>query len=164
MSTSNPEQKFINSPFGHDGASKILLDFTKNELFPIKNNLMDFLIEVSTFKPNIVKSFYRKKLNRIENKYIDLTKLFSDLLRKYETPDIIFKSLDVPNQDKEKIGYVMKTYMNFATSIKPILGDCLRLLEIIDRAISNKRNVADFKMSIILSIIAITIALITSII
>jgi len=153
----NQHQK---NPFGHEEASKILLNFAKNELLPMKGKLMDFFAEASIFRPNINMSFYRKGFKILENEYSRLTRESSELLKKYETPDIIFKGLDIPKGNKTELAYVMHTYFNFTPSIKPIIGDCLRLLEISDRILSNKRNTMDFKVSVILSIIAIVIALI----
>lgn len=131
---------------------KIMLNIVKDELFPLQNDLKNLLLDIQ--KCRIKLPFYSKKLNLLENKYFELSIKFFDIVRKLETPDILFKGL---KDDPLNIA----NYFQFHEAISKNINDGSKYIEIIDRTLDRKKEMVQNFRTLILAFAAIIISIIS---
>jgi hypothetical protein len=131
---------------------KIMLNIVKDELFPLQNDLKNLLLD--TQKCRISLPFYSKKLNSLENKYFELSIKFFDIVRKLETPDILFKGL---KDDPLNIA----NYFQFHEAISKNINEGSKYIEIIDRTLDRKKEIIQNFRTLILAFVAIIISIIS---
>src|SRR3970040_1750600 len=76
---------------------KRILNTVQDELFPVLNRLKELLLSVQKCRTMI--PIYSPKLNRLESEYSDVSSEFFTVVRKLETPDILFENLDKNSQN-----------------------------------------------------------------
>ena len=151
--------------FQTDEAGKTILDFTKDELLPAVKSLEKLAIEIADYRINFWNSFFRKRLSDLQKKYQKENKKFLDLYHKYSTPDELFSQFNSDSyKDKQKIGMMIGDYFNSRQAVLYHFEQGFKLLEIIDRQITRYYQSADQRVAVSLSIIAITISVIITLI
>ena len=70
---------------------KVILETIKSELFPQIEKLKDVLMKIQACRISF--QIYSKELQGIENDYYIASKGFFEIVKKLETPDILFKNV-----------------------------------------------------------------------
>lgn len=146
-------------PFQTEEAGRIILDMTKDKIIPTVKDLRELSMEVANHKVDFISSFYRKKLNELNERYRRENKKFLEIYHTYSTPDLLFGNTTEIN--RERTGLMMGDYMNSKGVIMENFKEGFHFIEILDRQLVRRFQAADQIVSIILSLAAITISVIT---
>ena len=133
-------------------AGRVILNTVKDELFPLTNELKDILVQ--TQQVRISYQVYSERVNKLDKRYSELcTKLFV-VIRKLETPDILFEGLgDTPQH--------MIDYFNFQQATQKSINDAVNYVEITDRTLDRKMQSIQNNRTMLVSLIAVLISIIS---
>ncbi len=148
-------------PFSDEDAGKEILTFTKDEMFPCLEDIRKLAVEVSGARLKYVEIFYNQRLRGQRKKYGKSFRDFLTLHRKWSTPDILYEAIKVNPRDSVKAARMMQDYMNSAPAVKPHLDEGFRLLNQIDKALTNQETASYNRITVLLSLLAITISIVT---
>jgi len=150
-------------PFQTKEAGEIIMIFSKDKLLPAITDLEKFAIKVANHKTSFTSSFFQKNLNKLNSEYKEKYKNIFTLYHLYSTPDELFKDLKEIKNDPQSIKIVgsrMADYFNSKQAILNSFEKGFKLLEIIEHQLDRYFQSADNRISITLSIFAITISII----
>ncbi|KUK50056.1 MAG: hypothetical protein XD75_0071 [Parcubacteria bacterium 33_209] len=150
-------------PFQTKEGGDTISIFTKDELLPIAAKIEEIAIEVSQFHLGFFSSFSRKRLSQIENEYKKISVEFIKLYHKWNIPDILFKDLKIDSKEEQKLGGVMADYFQSQQAVMWHFNEGFRLLSYIDRILTEQSTAFYNRISITLSILAITISVVVAI-
>lgn len=145
------EQKTPNQIHLSKGA-KHILDTVQKDLFPCIEKLKDVLVR--TQKVRVSYQLYSRTLYSLDKEYNDVCSGFFDVVRKLDTPDILFHDLD---NDAEN----MAAYFQFRGGFKSNIDQGLNYIEIIDRTLDRKTQNIQNNRTFLISLIAIVISLLS---
>jgi len=131
-----------------EGGKRVLTTI-KDELFPCINKLKDVLVR--TQKVRISYQLYLKILTVLEKEYNEISSKFFDVVRKLDTPDILFLGLE---DDKQN----MVAYFQFQEGFKRTIDQGLTYVEIIDRTLDRKTQNIQNNRTFLISVLAIVIS------
>lgn len=146
-------------PFQTKEGGDTIAIFTKDELFPLIQEIRQLAIKVSTFRVGFWGSFFRKKLSQIDEEYKNYSAKFIEKFHKWSTPDILFQEIEHPPGSKES-AMVIADYFNSQGAIMQHFNEGFRLLSYIDRIITEQSTASYNRISITLAILAITVSII----
>ncbi len=154
----------MNGPFQSQKGGEAIAKFTKDELFPTTKKIRELAISVSQFKSDFFESFLRFKLNALEKSFKNTSIHLLSTYHKWSTPDELFKNADIDPNKPEEFGPVMQDYFNSQQAIMQHFNEAFRLSSYIDGTLTGQRTASYNRTSIGLSILAITISIILTII
>lgn len=129
---------------------RIIMQTVKDELFPCIEKLKDLLVEIQ--KCRISYQLYSPKLIDIESSYYEISESFFEVVKKLETPDILFKNADGGERN-------IVDYFQFRGAIKDNIAEGLNYVEIIDRTLDRKAGTIVNNRTFLISIIAVIISI-----
>ena len=150
-------------PFQTKEGGDTIAIFTKDELLPITAKIEELAIKVSQFRLGFFSSFSRKRSSQIENEYKKISVEFIKLYHKWNTPDILFKDLKIDSKEEQKLGGVMADYFKSQQAVMWHFNEGFRLLSYIDRILTEQSTASYNRITITLSILAITISVVVAI-
>mgnify|MGYP001582465452 FL=1 len=151
-------------PFNSELGGKPILNHLSTQVFPIVKEIRKLSLEIGDYRQGFINSFFRKTLSELQEKYRIINKNLLQTYHIYETPDELFKENTLDQQkDQQRIAEMLSDYMNTRNAVIPHFQEGFALLEIIDRNLNRYSQSADQRISIVLSITAITISIILAI-
>jgi len=137
------------------------MDHLSKQVFPIVKEIQKLSLEIGDYRQDFINSFFRGRLSELQGKYQVVNKKFLQAYHIYQTPDELFKDVILDQEkDKEKIAIMISDYMNTKNPIMPHFQEGFGLLEVMDRNLARYSQSADQRVSVFLSITAITISVI----
>jgi len=146
-------------PFQTKEGSDTIAKFTKDELLPLIRNIEELAIKVSQFRVGFWRSFWRRKFSELEDQYKQESVLFIKFYHRWSTPDIFFDDLNIDTEDQQRLGGVMADYFQTQKAIAQHFNEGFRLLNYIDRILTNQSTASYNRVSISLGILAIVISI-----
>jgi len=131
------------------GQRKIMVT-VKDELFPQIEKLKDLLVKIQSCR--ISNQLFSIIMNNLENEYSMVSSNFFEVVKKLETPDILFQGVDGGDQN-------MIDYFQFRGAFKDNISEGLNYIEIIDRTLDRKFGVIVNNRTFLISIVAIIISI-----
>ena len=150
-----------NGPFKSSEGNQIITDFLMKELFPMNKEIQTLLVDVSSIRMGYFRSLVPSDLNDIEDKHADLLERFMKAYRKWNDPDVLFK--DSKMKDPQKVSLMMMDYNQMQTAVGKHIDEAFRMMEQIDRITANKKTTSYNRITMLLSLLAITISTIVAI-
>lgn len=147
-------------PFNSQQGGEVISRFTKDELFPVTEKIRNLAIEISQFRAGFLESFLRNKIKKLEKLYKDLSVSFLNLYNKWNTPDILFKNLNIDFKNPQEFGPIMGDYFNSQQAVMWHFNEGFRLLNYIDDILTSQTTASYNRISISLSLLAIVISII----
>ena len=144
-------QQVLNQIHISEGGKRVLTT-VKDELFPCINKLKDVL--VSTQKIRISYQLYSPVLVSLEKEYIKICSEFFEIVRKLDTPDILFQGLQKNDQN-------IVAYFQFQEGFKRSIDKGLNYVEIIDRTLDRKTQNIQNNRTFLISVLAIVISVLS---
>lgn len=137
------------------------MNHLSERVFPVVKEIQKLSLEIGDYKQSFVNSFFRNRLAELQEKYRLVNKKLLQAYHIYQTPDELFKDniLDQKN-DQQEIAVMLSDYMSTKNVIMPHFQEGFLLLEVMDRNLARYSQSADQRVSIFLSITAITISVI----
>ncbi len=129
---------------------KKILNTVKDELFPIINDLKSILISVQRIR--ISYQLYSLDLSKTEKEYTQEVVKFFEVVRKLQTPDLLFEGLDGDFQN-------MADYFQYQGAFQKVIEQGLNYVEIIDRTLDRKTQNIQSNRVFLISVIAIVISI-----
>ncbi len=145
-------------PFQTKEGGDTIAKFTKDELFPVVNEIKNLAIRVSQFRVGFWGSFLRYKFSETENSYKNISVQFIKLYHKWNTPDILFEKLE-----KQDPPIFIADYFQAQQSVMWHFNESFRLLSYIDRILTEQSTAAYNRVSISLALLAIVLSIILNI-
>mgnify|MGYP001561891979 CR=1 FL=1 len=131
---------------------KRILNTIKDELFPVIKRLKDILVRVQ--KVRISYQLYSTTLSNLETEYALVSGDFFEVVRKLQTPDLLFKGL-VDNPQ-----YVAD-YFQYQEAFQKNIEQGLNYVEIIDRTLDRKIQNIQSNKTFLISVTAIVISILS---
>lgn len=131
---------------------KRVLNTVKDDLFPILKELRDLLLRVHRSRPPF--PLYSPNLSSLTLEFEELSASFFGVVRKLETPDILFSGL---TEDPRNIA----DYFQFQGAFLKQIEEGGKYIEIIDRTLDRKTQAIQNSRTLVLALIAIIASLIT---
>jgi len=147
-------------PFNSELGGKPIMDHLSKQVFPIVKEIHYLSLEIGDYKQGFLNSFFRSQLSELQEKYRVANKKFLQAYHIYQTPDELFKEVDIDQEDKQKMAVMISDYMNTKNVIMPHFQEGFTLLEVMDRNLTRYSQSADQRVSVFLSILAITISIV----
>lgn len=136
-------------PISKGGA--LLLNTLKDELFPELRKLKDLLVRLQKIRTGF--TIYSSELNSIEKDYAKVSENFFAVVRKLQTPDVLFESLESKDEPQH-----IADYFRFNEAMNRSIGGGLNDIEIIDRTLDRKSQNVQHTRTFLLSIVALLLA------
>lgn len=133
--------------------TKRMLDTFQKELLPALDSMRKLVIEVQSCR--ITFPFYSHKLTVLQKKYNEISIEFFNVVRKLETPDILFKDISENPQN-------IASYLQFQPAMSKSIADGSNYIEILDRALDRKNESIQNTRTLAIAMIAIFISIYTS--
>jgi hypothetical protein len=127
-----------------------ILETVKNELFPQIENLKKLIVNVQACR--ISYQLFSFKLQNLEKEYATVSKRFFEVVKKLETPDILFEGIEGEERN-------IVDYFQFQGAFKQNIGEGLTYVEIIDRTLDRKAGTIQNNRTFLISIIAIVVSI-----
>lgn len=140
-------------PFQSKEGEKIILTFVQDELLPLVKEIRELAINASKLRVGFFNSFMRRKLSRLEDNYKITSIQFIQIYHKWSTPDILFKNL------KMEPPVFMADYMQAQGAVMNHINESFRLLNYIDRILTEQSTASYNRMSIAIALFAIVISI-----
>ena len=128
---------------------KVLM-VVKDELFPQIEKIKKLMVDIQACR--ITYQLYSKQLNKLEKDYTILSKEFFGVVRKLETPDLLFESMG--DSDSNAVAY-----FKFQTGFGKTISEGVGYIEVIDRALDRKLGQINNNRTLLIALIAILIPL-----
>ncbi len=149
-----------NGPFRTKEGAERIGRFMKDELFPTLEAFQVLAVEVSSLRLGFVDSFGSKRLDSIEARYVELLGRFMRLYRTWFDPDELFKGIEA--KDPQKAAMLLGDYTGAKQAIQEHVNEGFRLLAQVDRIISDHKTTAYNRLTMFLSIVAITLSIVVA--
>lgn len=146
-----PNHTPIHTPISEGG--KRILNSVKDELFPLLEKTKDVMVRIQ--KIRISHQLNSPRLNELENEYSDIMARFFEVVRKLQTPDILFMGLK--QEDTQNI----VDYFNYQNAFQKNIEQGLNYVEIIDRTLDRKMQNIQNNRAFLFSILAIIISILS---
>lgn len=150
MEKTNSSQKEIPLSVG----GQVMLNVVHKELLPMLNKIRELLINIQ--KCDIKCPLYSRELNDLEKNYINVVSAFFLIIKKIESPDELFKGLEIKQDDFQHIA----DYFQFQPAISKSVAEGFGYIEIADRTLDRKKQTIQNTRSFLLAVISILIAII----
>ncbi len=150
-------------PFQTKEGGDTIAIFTKDELLPCIKRIRELAIETSQFRVGFWSSILRKSISGLEEKHKKTSVQFINLYHKWSTPDLLFQALGEEYKKPPKLGNIMGDYFNAQNAVMAHFNEGFRLLAYVDRILTEQSTAIYNRISVTLSIIAVTISIIVAI-
>ncbi len=110
---------------------------------------------VTSQKIRITANLYSRKLSQLEREYSTVLPELFEVIRKLDTPDLLFKDLDV--NDGERLG----AYFSAKPAIQSATAEVMKYTEVIDKAIDRKNQTIHNNRTLIASVVALFLSVVT---
>lgn len=127
-----------------------ILDTVKDELFPQVDNLKSILVDIQACR--ISYQLYSLKLSSLEKRYSKVLKDFFEVVKKLETPDILFEGVGGGERN-------IVDYFQFQGVFKQNISEGIGYVEIIDRTFDRKVGTIQNTRTFLISIIALGVSI-----
>lgn len=154
----------MNGPFNSVIGGNTIGSFVKNELFPVTKSIRELAIEVSKFRAGFTESFFRKKIRELDSRYRSLSVDLISLYNKWETPDELFKEINLDKDNPQIMGPILMDYFNSQQAVMQHFNESFRLLSYIDDILTTQSTASFTRMSVGISLLAIVTSIIVGII
>ena len=128
-----------------------ILEVVKDELFPQIEDLKKVMVDLQSCR--ISWQVFSKRISKLEKDYSEVSGRFFGVVRKLETPDILFSGLEVEDVSN------MSAYFNYQHAFKQNLSEGIGFVEIIDRTLDRKIGRINNNRTLWLAIVAIMISI-----
>ncbi len=129
---------------------KRILETVKDELFPKLERLKEVLVRIQACRISF--HLYSKELWGIERDYHVASKGFFEVVKKLETPDILFAGIDGGEAN-------IVPYYQFQGAFKQNIAEGIVYVEIIDRTLDRKVGTIQNSRTFLISILAVVISI-----
>jgi len=127
-----------------------ILNTVKEELFPVIDRLKDILVHVQ--KVRISYQLYSPILSNLEKEYTQVSADFFEVVRKLQTPDVLFDGLSDNPQN-------IVDYFQYQGAFQKNIEQGLNYVEIVDRTLDRKTQSIQNTRTFLISIIAIVVSI-----
>lgn len=127
-----------------------ILSTIKDELFPQIDNLKNLLVEIQSCR--ISYQLYSSRLSSLEKKYSNVSEDFFEVVKKLETPDILFKGVEGGERN-------IADYFQFQGAFKQNISEGVGYIEIIDRTLDRKIGTIQNTRTFLISIVALVVSI-----
>lgn len=127
-----------------------ILMVVKEELFPQIEKIKKLMVDIQTCRTTY--QLYSKQLNELEREYTSISKEFFSVVRKLETPDILFVDI---NDDNSNVVAYFKYKQGFSQSISEGVG----YIEVVDRTLDRKLGKINNNRTLLIALAAVLIPL-----
>lgn len=132
--------------------TKRILDTMQQDLFPSLSRLRELLVRIQKFR--ISSQLYSTELHKLELEYSGISTSFFTIVKKLETPDILFEGLEGESQN-------MIDYFQWQNAFSKNLDEGSKYIEIIDRTLDRKNQSIQNNRTFVFALLAIFISLIS---
>lgn len=157
------------APFQTKESRDIILLFWNKKLTPQIEKMRNVALAIAKYRPIILHTVARSKIEDIEKNYNTILEEFLDLYQKFKAPMFeggIFEDLNIDYKNslnQEKISIMAIDYkMADKTILGELFNEGFSLIDMIDKQITRKRQILDQYLVIGLSIIAIIVSLLVA--
>lgn len=153
----------MNGPFLSAKGGNTIAKFTKDELLPTTKSIRELAIKVSQYRATFFESFTRSDLRGLESTYKNVSIELVSKYHKWSTPDELFKESNVNPDNAQEFGPVIQDYFNSQQAVMQHFNEGFRLLSYIDSILTGQSTASYNRISISLSVLAITTSIILAI-
>jgi hypothetical protein len=128
------------------GQQKIL-ETLWNDLFPQIEVLKDLMVNIQACRVSC--QIYSLKLNQLEKRYSEASQTFFGVVKKLETPDILFQDTENAKDNN------MVAYFQYQSAFKQNIAEGISYVEIIDRTLDRKSGSVQNNRTLLISLFAL---------
>jgi len=134
-----------------------------NESRDIQKEIVEMIIKVTSLKVGIGESICKNKISLHESNYLKLTDKSMDIINNFLDPVDLIDDLYGPKVSLIQRALIVSGFLHMKPTINEIIDFNFTLLIHLQSILESKRRVADQKISIIISFLALLVAIIIAV-